>query len=267
MRKLLPLQLCLLVSFIFRSITLLAVCASTSKNDFKSRVSSSDSWRQSALDELKFWLLRNGASFPKLEVAVVANTLQNGSRVAGADACGTYAIDDIALGEVIIHMPDKLLLTSSTATLSEPLVRNLTLGKSSGKLHDKHTFSSHAIMAVALLEKRQRGSKSFFAPYIATLPRSLDHLPLFYTHAEHYFLRGTGFLSSIKINKKAVLQQWQNILNTMPSFAERYTQDDFMWAYGNVASRAFTKSLKSEKSSQMYVLSFSNKIVVSVADT
>jgi len=207
------------------------------------RVSSAHSWRQEKLDHLKFWLGRNGATFPKIDVAVVATTLPNGSRVAGDDACGAFALDDIQAGEIIMFIPDHVMLTSSSVQLNEPVIRNMTEIALHTPMSKDQKLSQHGLLSVALLEQRQRHENSFFAPYIDTLPRSMKHLPVFYGEQEQHELAGTSLLRAIRSSRATIERQWKNVVRLEPAFATRHTLSDFMWAFGNVASRAFTKPM------------------------
>ena len=104
------------------------------------------------------WLDKGGAQAEKMRIAA--------SPIHGL---GAFATDHISAGELAMSLPRRLMITAAEA----PAV----LLKHSAIAQVRKTTSELQPLlpvALALLAEDARGADSFYAPYLATLPRSID---------------------------------------------------------------------------------------------
>ena len=120
-----------------------------------------DVFGRSSMDaaRLHFWAVRNGASLPKMSIKMLGTL----------EGVGVTVSQDVAKSEDIALIPSKLMITTTLvgATKSGALVRAAC--RRNGK---DWRFGA---LALFLLEERAK-LRSFWRPYIAMFPRSVDHL-------------------------------------------------------------------------------------------
>ena len=105
------------------------------------------------------WLQRGGARAPKLRIAP--------SALGGLGAFATHAI---AAGELTISVPRQLMITDAESPAA--LLSNHAVTEARAAMPE---LQSMLPVVLALLSELSKGSSSFYAPYLDTLPRDLDH--------------------------------------------------------------------------------------------
>ena len=97
----------------------------------------------------------------------------------------------------------------------------------------KHIF----LMIFMLLDRKDPGS--FFAPYYAILPPTLNNMPIFWTQRELRCLQGSYLLEQIDERNAAITADYKAICAIVPNFSSLSTLDEFKWARMCVCSRNF----------------------------
>ena len=83
--------------------------------------------------------------------------------------CGVHARTRVAGGSRVMHIPLRFIITTEHA-------RRSRIGRAFS--HRFEMSSNHHWIAIYLLDERHKGRRSFWQPYIATLPTSFVHLPM-----------------------------------------------------------------------------------------
>ena len=136
--------------------------------------------------KLMLWLNKNGARFPNIIIEHVSSIYR-----------GIKASKYIKPNSRFISIPFKCIMSVEKAKKSEV-----------GKLLDDVKFSpdnDHDWLALFLLSEKQKGVKSFFKPYIDTIPSHYNNFPHYYTKKEKEQLRGS-FVLDMMYSRKLELQ-------------------------------------------------------------
>jgi histone-lysine N-methyltransferase SETD3 len=165
------------------------------------------------------WLEQGGAHISKVH----AVSLSGGER-------GLRALDGIAPEETIMRIPSRYVLTVEEARSS-----------SIGRLLDAHapTDEEKVYLAAFLLQEKEREERSFWKPFLDSLPRSFPCLPFFYDERELSLLKGSFAPRLIRILREWIEVQHAHLCKHVPGF-ERFTFDAFMWAHFAVVTRTFS---------------------------
>eukprot|EP01018_Ginkgo_biloba_P038228 Gb_38065 [translate_table: standard] len=142
---------------------------------------------------------------------------------------GLVAQRNISPGEVVLEVPKKLWISMDTVNASE-------IGKLCQGLRPWV-----AISLFILREKSNLGSP--WSPYLNILPETLDS-PMFWSEEELAELRGTQLLSTVSgykdyVENEFLKVQKEIIVPNRHLFNFAVTQEDFLWAFGMLRSRAF----------------------------
>jgi histone-lysine N-methyltransferase SETD3 len=165
------------------------------------------------------WLIQGGAFFPKLHLKYYSE-----------DYRGIHAAQPMQAEETIISIPLKFILTTEIAR-DGPICKKIN---SSGCV----VRSKHSYLAVALLEEKEKGEESYWAPYINILPVRYSNKPVNFTQEELNWLKGSFSLEKIKQQRESLEEEYQNILSHVPEFG-RFSVGEFMWARHVVITRIF----------------------------
>jgi histone-lysine N-methyltransferase SETD3 len=92
-------------------------------------------------------------------------------------------------------------------------------------------------MVYMLINRRE--PNSFFKPYYDILPATLNSMPIFWNEEEMGWLKGSHLTEQTKDRKEAIKNDYDQILEVAPEFAEVATLDEFSWARMIVCSRNF----------------------------
>lgn len=98
---------------------------------------------------------------------------------------GVHVTSNIKNDEELLYVPINLIITHNLAraksSINQILLQNNLYLKS-----PKHTY-----LSIFLKEEIDKGKKSFWFPYINTLPENLLHIPIFYNKKELEWLKGS----------------------------------------------------------------------------
>ena len=176
------------------------------------------------LVDLEFWLIWNGATLNRLESSIF-NT---------SEGCGVLSRASFSRKDRIGLIPRHLLITTSLAkkkSFTAMTVHSYMVNK-------RKVDSWRAVLGVFLLEERSN-PRSFWKPYIRSLPRTLHHLPMFWGNQTRSWLQGSPFLKSVDENRKEIHREWEHILHAVPALREEYDFEEYLWAASIVQSRSF----------------------------
>lgn len=171
------------------------------------------------------WLKRNGAAETLLDIRYLG-------RLEGH---GVFAKQQLAKGTVTLEIPFSLAMTTESAQRSDL-----------GPVMQKYPqIPADEVLALHLMHERSKGDESFFAPFIASLPKQFD-LPVFWSEHELNELKGTNVLLLTQMMKKQLQHDFENIHEAVAEdfpdlFAAlpKLTMDDYVWAMSVIWSRAF----------------------------
>ena len=176
--------------------------------------------------ELLKWARRNGISFGKLRPAYFPQTGR-----------GLMTCKKLFSGDLVISVPEKMLITTKTAERSE-IVKALI------KLQPKHSLTANQILCVFILYEKFRGESSFWYPYISTLPRSFN-TPAYFNAEEL-----TALPSSLQQHCVTQIKTVRESYEELKGFLEKYTTmldktfldlvtfNEFRWAWFVVNTRS-----------------------------
>jgi len=165
------------------------------------------------------WLLLGGAQFPKCRLSYIA------------DCCrATFASQKIDQYDTIMQIPQSFILTSNIA-LKSSICQKVVDAKVD--VRSKHTF-----IALYLLQERDRGSDSWWYPYINILPKHFRNIPLFLSGDELGKLKGSMAVQKIKDRHTSITNEYRNLCKHV-SCVNKWSYEDFVWARLVVITRIF----------------------------
>ncbi len=176
------------------------------------------------LADLEFWLIWNGATLNKVSSSIF-NT---------SEGCGVLSRGEFSRKDRIGLIPRHLLITTSLARKKS----FTSMAVHEYMSNTKNIDSWRAELAVFLMEERSN-PRSFWKPYIRSLPRTLHHLPMFWGNKTRSWLQGSPFLKSVDDNRKEIFKEWENILRAVPALSGDYNFEEYLWAASIVQSRSF----------------------------
>ena len=147
---------------------------------------------------------KNGAHAPKLQFAR-----------SPIEGFGTFATSAIEAGELTISLPRRVMITAAQAP--QALVSHAAVVEATARVPE---LQSLLPVAVALLSEDEAGARSFYAPYLATLPRSVE-TPDAYDPELRAQLRGTsvepllrrhGVIETTAADSGRLQQELQNLV-------------------------------------------------------
>jgi histone-lysine N-methyltransferase SETD3 len=97
----------------------------------------------------------------------------------------------------------------------------------------KHIY----LMVYMLINRRE--PDSFFKPYYDILPATLNSMPIFWNDEELGWLKGSYLLEQVKDRNEAIKNDYDQIIEVAPEFADVSTLEEFAWARMIVCSRNF----------------------------
>jgi len=166
------------------------------------------------------WLADGKAKFKDLELKYYT-----------VDYRGVHAKNRMEKDQIILEVPLNLIMTSDKA-------RESNIGQ---RIHSSgcQLRSSHSWLACMLLEEKAKGDKSFYYPYIATLPQHYRNMPTFFDEEEKKELKGSFTLKMIADRKVSIQNEYDNICAHIPEFKRKYHVLSFEWARLAVITRIF----------------------------
>jgi histone-lysine N-methyltransferase SETD3 len=158
------------------------------------------------------WLADHGATF--------SSTLR-----VDAGSRHMYTTKAFVQGELLMHIPKRLLLTLDVVKESE-----------TGKLLHQHgcRLGRFEYIAVFLLREKREGG--FWKPYIDILPTDFSGHPLLFSEAELEQLKGSHLFRLVREAQSFNQTCYRQL---PPTVKEAYTLTEFTWARCVVMTRAF----------------------------
>ncbi|XP_074336067.1 ribulose-1,5 bisphosphate carboxylase/oxygenase large subunit N-methyltransferase, chloroplastic [Apium graveolens] len=149
-----------------------------------------------------------------------------------AEGLGLVAQRDISRNEVVLEIPKKFWINPDTVAASE--IGNVCSG-----------LKPWVCVALFLVREKLRGDESWWRKYINVLPEFTDST-IFWSEEELYEIQGTQLLSTTVGAKDYVKSEFlrveeEIILPNQKLFPFSITVEDFLWAFGILRSRAFSR--------------------------
>ena len=174
------------------------------------------------------WAKRNMISFGKLRPAYFPATGR-----------GLMTCKKLNSGNLVISVPEEMLITAKTAEQSD-------IGKRLRKLRLKPLL----MLCVFILYENHRGKKSFWHPYISTLPKSFN-TPAYFNKEELYALPSSlreqciTQVNTVHESYKELKELIESSTSTLDKqFLDNLTFEEFRWAWFVVNTRSVYKASK-----------------------
>ena len=178
------------------------------------------------------WAKQNGISFGKLRPA---NFFQTGR--------GLMTSKKLRSGDLVVSVPENMLITSKTAEKSKIGQELVKL-----QLNSNPVLSAKQLLCIFILYEKYRGSKSFWHPYISTLPKYFN-TPAYFNEEEIHALPSNlqqqciAQITTVQESYeqlKQLLEKHMSVPNK--KFVELLTFDEFRWAWYVVNTRSVYKA-------------------------
>jgi hypothetical protein len=110
-----------------------------------------------------------------------------------------------------------------------------------GRLLDAHAPADEewVYLAAFLLQERERGERSFWKPFLDSLPMSFPSIPFFFNEPELSLLKGSLAPRLVRSQREGLEAQHGHLCKHVPGF-ERFTFEAFVWAHFAVVTRTFS---------------------------
>jgi hypothetical protein len=154
----------------------------------------------------------NGVTYPSLEIKIV-----NGLR-------GVYATEKILEGEVVLHVPRRMIVTTEVAKASK-------VGKAIQRT--RRWLSPYGYIAAFLLETKKEGG--FWKPYFDVVPSKFPGMPLFYDQKHLAMLKGTHVWQQLIDSRNMMFDDYKVVKDFMPGL----TLHEFSLARMAVTTRVY----------------------------
>ncbi|CAM2009919.1 GNAT family N-acetyltransferase [Acanthopleuribacter pedis] len=171
-----------------------------------------------SLDRFLDWVRANGAEWQGITIVSRGET----ERVI-------HCAQTLRPGQTVMFIPHKLILRGASSHPGHP---------EAARFKDIELASKHSKLAVALLEAAD-DPDHFHHPYIASLPKSLHHIPVFADSERRKPWSGSflGYLLEQRIDANA--HDYQELCEKLPGF-DKHGHDDFNHMIAAINSRCFT---------------------------
>ncbi|XXQ32813.1 SET domain-containing protein [Plasmodiophora brassicae] len=176
------------------------------------------------------WMTSQGASFPNVDIVTYDDEYR-----------GVHAARDIGPGEAIMDIPERFIITGS-------LAMNAEIGQAArAALPDDYAGldASHNLIALFLTVERDLGRRSWWFPYLQTLPTSYANLPVNYDADEVAMLAESGnnmdTLHTWELER--IVHDYNALCGALASFCDQHTLETYKWARLTVKSRAFSLTI------------------------
>eukprot|EP00941_MAST-03F_sp_MAST-3F-sp1_P005305 g5305.t1 len=178
------------------------------------------------------WLLEHGAYFPKIKYP-----WQNSRGIRGA-----IAREDIKVGDILLSIPEKLLITPQVC-LKSPRLANVYLSNV-----DLFSQSEDLVLSLFIMNEYNRGD-SFYAPYLNQLPPP-STISVWHPD-ELKELQDDSLVKEGNLKEQKIREQYDKLITWLEEkFPRRfprqcYDYETFHWAWHTVQARAFGRRLSS----------------------
>ena len=173
--------------------------------------------RDKLLKNLKTWFVKNKGK-TKLKVVI------------SGKECTSNTTTNVKVNDNnnVILIPKSLLIVADD--VYHLPIWNTNIGDSNIKNKSK--------LAIAVLWHKNKGTKSFFHHYINILPKSLKHIPIFWTKKVKNLVKNTYFGLLLQNRKKELDNEYNDVKKYLNGKL-KITKKEFMWARHIVGSRNF----------------------------
>ena len=166
---------------------------------------------------LKTWFVKNKGK-TKLKVVI------------SEKECNSNATTNVKLNN-----NDNVILIPRSLLIIDKDVYNLPIWNTNIEYSDINNKSK---LAIAILWHKNKGTKSFFHHYINILPKSLKHIPIFWTKKVKNLVKNTYFGLLLQNRKKELDNEYNDVKKYLNGKL-KITKKEFMWARHIVGSRNF----------------------------
>ncbi|CAM2070548.1 GNAT family N-acetyltransferase [Sulfidibacter corallicola] len=169
-------------------------------------------------DALIHWLLQHGARFPDQRVVEFAP----GNR-------GVIAAKPFSRGNEALFIPRQVMMCRDTADASD-------IGRA---IHRSRVslISGQCVLAAFLLQEMEN-PRSFWLPYLRTLPADFDDCPIFFNDRLLTCLKGSYCLDMVHERRRIIETDYRSLCEAVPGFS-RHALSAFTWAMTVVNTRCF----------------------------
>eukprot|EP00467_Chlorarachnion_reptans_P018918 CAMPEP_0114497662 /NCGR_PEP_ID=MMETSP0109-20121206/6453_1 /TAXON_ID=29199 /ORGANISM="Chlorarachnion reptans, Strain CCCM449" /LENGTH=636 /DNA_ID=CAMNT_0001675077 /DNA_START=367 /DNA_END=2277 /DNA_ORIENTATION=- len=187
--------------------------------------------------ELKRWLKAGGAEFSDLDVKEYFEEVR-----------GIESTSKLSKGSEIISIPLEYIITDILAASS-------AIGSKIEALFPPSEERTHSYYAMHgyLLEEMEKGSESFWWPYLRLLPRKFPGHPLIWEKKDKKLLSGTLSLKYLNRQLHQLREDYNKMVVGIPGFG-RFSFKDFVWAHLVISTRCYSAEIKGVKASAMVPL-------------
>jgi protein-histidine N-methyltransferase len=184
------------------------------------------------INTFKNWLKKNGAKFPHLYI----ENYNKGER-------GVKTRKNLNSNKNIIYIPKKLIIYVDMGKKTD-------WGVQLQKYHE--SVSSPDITYILLfMIKNIDNKEDFFYPYYQTLPKNLNHLPIFWREKDLQFLESSYIRKEVEKRKQSFINDYGILCRACNNFADVCSEDKFMYVRSIIGSRNFGLFIDGTKQSAM----------------
>lgn len=192
--------------------------------------------KDSTFINLQLWMKQNGFKKTKLMLANFEDTGR-----------GLLCTKEIAVGEMIIAIPKKLLITSGRLNIQE--------GENG---FDVSTLSETALLCLFLLKERYVGEKSFWKPYLDSIPTSYENILFLHFWDQEKEIRDKvdenqfwenvfplfpiDLQHCLKDQQNKIIEDWRSIQTIKSKINYSFTFSEFLWSWFSICTRCVSFS-------------------------
>lgn len=192
--------------------------------------SSKEDW-----DDIVSWMAAGGAEFPDVELIKYEGI---------ADHRGVHAKRDLSPETIIMKIPKEFVLTYTMA-------RNSPIGEVLADGLEDYFQSEQLYIAFFLLEERALGEKSWWRPYLDTLPTEFTNVPVNFNEEEIAMLEGSQTYAMWESDTAEYESDYKYICGKLPSLCEKYDFEDYKWSRLAAMTRTFSLTVHGVSQSAM----------------
>jgi len=166
------------------------------------KITPSDAKGKQKLAALLKWGYENGIDSSNMKVVYY-----------GPDFRGVHAARRIRKGDIIVSIPEGVLLTI------DKIKNDFPLAKKVAECGIKTELLFGVCVAIAVL-KSKNDPKSWYHPYADTFPEDVSSFPFFFTKEESEYLKGTQIEKMTAKEMAEMKDEYENFAKAVPEFRE-----------------------------------------------
>ena len=171
------------------------------------------------------WAKKEGAQFDSIELRHQRDSMR-----------GMFATRDIQKGEVMLFVPDHLILSYEKGKESE--LGQIMVEKKLVRGGYRLNAPSMAVMAINNMVEMDKKEESVFYHHYQVQP-GVEDFPVYFTEEERSFLIGSPFIDYLEEEIEGIKWDYDLIAKEIPEFGQRYSLEDFTKGKMLVISRNF----------------------------